>query len=532
MIFDLVIGVDFGTSGVGVAYHLPAGTDPPDEGNAQDNAVTCLTWGSDAITKVPAKLGYPSADEQEPTSWGLQVPVDSSDIYVQEWLEMNFGEPTVDQREVERVLKDYLSRLHTELSTQFTHDILRKSWADANVSFYFSRPSTWEPALVAPHLLSDESSVQFKSGQSVVVVDAGAGTTDFSFLKISDDERGASQLEEKSPVDEVLRPYGYALNCDVDKVAWMMRCGEEFQDAKHKFGTSSSIDVIRIPHLKDPEVSLGDRIQNGMMIGLRKDLQAAFDGQLDKIREHVGYMAALAGCRKDRDYLLLSGGLGSSPYVQEKLEAFCRQHKDLKGTEVVASRKPRMAVSIGLVYDAMRKGKLLAEIRCPTSFGLVFEMPNHISIRSRWRSKWRELKERGLFPNKDSLATGVDWFLKEGSRRTNGEEVTYSYITSFEKDAERICEVHIISSSKKDPSPVEKDHTQRRIVMTVDLSRSDPIKRYITWRNKSYVTIPFSVKATIRPAMVNFRCVDSEGRVKPASHRPRGLMAKALDFGL
>ncbi|RSL59292.1 hypothetical protein CEP53_005839 [Fusarium sp. AF-6] len=556
MVFDLVIGIDFGTSGVGVAYHQPDGTDPPDKRNAQDNDIARLTWGSDSFKKIPAKVGYAYTHEQEPTCWGLQVPADNTGVHVQEWFKMKFGSPKFDQRQVEKVFKDYLTRLNTEISTRLTRDVLRgKSWADANVSFHFSRPSTWNTALVgrfkelvedagfgqapraahgcglhtvdvslvepqataALHLRSDASPVQFKSGQCIIVVDAGAGTTDFSLLKVSNDERGMSRLEEGSPVaglnigsahidqalqtriTEVLEPYSYALDCEVDKVAWIMRCSEEFQDAKSTFGTSSSIDAIPVPHLKDPESSLGDRTESGMMNGLQKDLRAAFDEQLDKIQ--------------GQHYLLLSGGLGSSHYVQERLRTFCYHNKALEETEVMASEEPRMAVSIGLVYDAMNNGKLLAEICCPTSFGLVFRMPDKIPITSRWRSKWRELKDRGLFPNRDSLATGVDWFLQEGTKRTNGEEVTHSYTTSFKEGAARICEVQIIPSSDKDPSPVEKDHTQRCIVMRVDLSQSDPVKESITWRNKSYVTIPFSVKATIRPATVEFRCVDSKGKV-------------------
>ncbi|RSM05198.1 hypothetical protein CEP52_006407 [Fusarium oligoseptatum] len=219
-----------------------------------------------------------------------------------------------------------------------------------------------------------------------------------------------------------------------------------------------------------------------MLIGVQNDLRAAFDEQLDKIQARIR-----------QNYLLLSGGLGSSPYIREKLSAFCRHNEDLKETKLVVSDQPTMAVSMGLVYNAISNGKLLAEICCPTSFGLVFRMPNDVSIRSRLKSKWQELKRRGLFPNQDSLATGVDWFIKEGTKKANGDEITQPYTTSFLKEEKtRICEVRIILSSKKDPSPVEKDHTQRRIVMQVDLSHSDPIKEYVTWRNKS--------------------CVDSQGR--------------------
>ncbi|KAJ3467739.1 hypothetical protein MRS44_005303 [Fusarium solani] len=360
-------------------------------------------------------------------------------------------------------------------------------------------------ATAALHLCSQDAPVQFKNGQCVMVVDAGAGTGDFSLLKIRGNERGASLLDEKSPVHggrigssyidqelqtriaEILEPYSGLMNCDVRTAAWIMRSSNQFQQAKHQLGTNAPQKGIPVPHLKDPESSLGDRIQDGMLTG---------------IQQH---------------YLLLSGGLGSSTYVQKKLRDFCTGHYELKSTHVIVSHCPRMAVSMGLVYDAMSNRTLLAEICCRTSFGLVFRMPNDNSLMSRLISKLRGFKPWGSRRSRDPLTSGVDWFIKQGDRSVNGHEATYAYKASFKTNAPRVCDVEVVASPNKSLSPSEKadgpeDHPQSRVLIHVDLDHSDPFEKFTTWRKEAYVTFAFSVKATIEPAEVKFRCVDSKGK--------------------
>ena len=48
-----------------------------------------------------------------------------------------------------------------------------------------------------------------------------------------------------------------------------MRSSDAFQQAKHLFGTDEAQPEIPVPHLKDPGSSLGDRIQNGLLIDIQ-----------------------------------------------------------------------------------------------------------------------------------------------------------------------------------------------------------------------------------------------------------------------
>lgn len=69
-------------------------------------------------------------------------------------------------------------------------------------------------------------------------------------------------------MERILEPYSSLLNCDVRTAAWIMRSGNHFQKAKHQFGTNEEQERIPVPHLKDPGSSLGDRIQNGMLVDI------------------------------------------------------------------------------------------------------------------------------------------------------------------------------------------------------------------------------------------------------------------------
>ncbi|KAI8674625.1 hypothetical protein NCS57_00361200 [Fusarium keratoplasticum] len=307
-------------------------------------------------------------------------------------------------------------------------------------------------------------------------------------------------------------PYSSHMNCDAPTAAWIMRSSVHFQQAKHQFGTNEAQKGIPVPHLKDPESSLGDRIQDGMLIGIQNDLEDFFNKQLDKIQERIRDLMSNWHTGGRLHYLLLSGGLGSSAYVQKKLRDFCARHDDLKNTHVIVSHCPRMAVSMGLVYDAMSNRTLLAEICCRTSFGLVFRMPNDKSLVSRLRSKFRGFKPWGFHRSRDTLVSGVDWFIKQGDGGVNGREATHPYNASFKTNAPRVCDVEIVASPDKSLSPSEKDHPQSRVLIHVDLEHSDPLEEFTTWRQESYLTFPFFVKATIEPAEVKFRCVDSKGK--------------------
>ncbi|KAL2669967.1 hypothetical protein Neosp_014845 [[Neocosmospora] mangrovei] len=389
MAFDLIVGVDFGMSGTGVAYHQPKTAPNP----TKIDDVNYIRWGSQpTIEKVPTRLVYTQdGHRRELVSWGTDIPVDNKTILIEEWFKTKFGEPDADQAKVEKLFLDYLSRLHSELARRFTRDVLSgKPWAEANVAFHLSAPSIWDAAMVGRFKALVEAA-GFGQAQNAVHGRGVRMVDDFSLLRVKNDERGASRLDEESPVHggrigssyidreletriaEVIQPHSHLFNCKVEKVAWTMRSSDAFQEAKHLFGTDEAQPEIPVPHLKNPGSSLGDRIRDGLLIDIH------------------------------------------SAYVQKKLREFCTKEDRLKNTRVIVSHHPRMAVSMGLVFDAVSNRSLLAEVCCRNSFGLVFRMPNDNSLVSRWTAKVKGFKLWGLRRKQDPLTSGVNWFIKQAT---------------------------------------------------------------------------------------------------------------------
>ena len=203
---------------------------------------------------------------------------------------------------------------------------------------------------------------------------------------------------------------------------------------------------------------------------------------------------------------MLSGGLGSSAYVQKKLEGFCNKHDHLKNTRVIVSRHPRMAVSMGLVFDAVSNRSLLAEVCCRNSFGLVFRMPNDNSLVSRWTAKVKGFKLWGLRRKQDPLTSGVNWFIKQVSllhrisclqharllirfkddKIANGDEKSYTYKACFKADGPRVCDIEIVASSNETQLSSEKgipttqSHPDTVYIKLTDLKITRKVVYYCT----------------------------------------------------
>ncbi|KLP12766.1 uncharacterized protein LW94_10920 [Fusarium fujikuroi] len=221
---DLVVGIDVGMSGTGVAYRR--------KGYAK---VTTLGWGNDMKDpKTPTRVFY-NVHHQPPklVGWGMEVPNDSVDHpQLKEWFKVDLGAVNADRVEVKRIYKDFLTSLFRELSTQrFTPALLGgKQFEETRVLFLFSVPALWDPAVVhdftqlvresgfekeglrsvrvtmtepqavaAYEICVPNPSYQLKNGQNVLIVDAGGGTTDFCLLKMDGSYEKPPQAMELAP---------------------------------------------------------------------------------------------------------------------------------------------------------------------------------------------------------------------------------------------------------------------------------------------------------------------------------------------
>ena len=219
--------------------------------------------------------------------------------------------PDVD--EVKRYYKDYMQCLYAHISEEIQGKT--GSWLDKRVVFIFSLPCTFKKPSIAQALrtlLRDsgfgeegekhnvefgltepeasavftikDTAVQFQEGTTILVCDAGGGTTDLAVLQTvsKGDDRpelsvlvvvegknvGSTNIDKafENLVDERLLAAGLALG---DNTAWYMMHSSEFLLWKRIFGHDDSNDLesfpVPVPGVQSNFHSIQANILNGKM---------------------------------------------------------------------------------------------------------------------------------------------------------------------------------------------------------------------------------------------------------------------------
>ncbi|KAG5749781.1 hypothetical protein H9Q70_007573 [Fusarium xylarioides] len=396
MAADLVVGIDIGMTGTGVAYKSKSDKEP-----------TALTWGKDA--KVPTRLFY--SDRHQPpklVGWGLEVPDDSVKPFTtREWFKVDFGNKEVDQAHIESLYTDFLGCLYRELRDhQLTPEILgTKPFEECTIDFLFSVPATWDPALVnnfkqlisnagydhvkdhtahvtmtepqavaAFHMCGSESSDRTKDGDKVLIIDAGGGTTDFCLLKLKDKFHGTSEVQKSSQAIEIqpvsareigsvnidndfedlvkehAKSHSGLLHISPEEVAWNIRCTDRYRDRKHEFGPEGFEDAIFPISSEIIQGKSGSLSGIDPFILTDTTMASLFDAQILQLKGEITILlhefeSMQANTDSGRNYVILAGGLGSSRYFKGKVQQLVSESlAELAGkTEVFTLDKPRLA---------------------------------------------------------------------------------------------------------------------------------------------------------------------------------------------
>ncbi|KAH6687208.1 hypothetical protein F5X68DRAFT_231686 [Plectosphaerella plurivora] len=573
---DLLFGIDVGMSCTGVAFlNKSKGGDPRVQ-------VFQNWQGKRVENKTPTRLKYPSDDHNgtaKPTSWGFGCESDLRDEdggRTIEWFKVDLGDHTktaAEQENAKRYFADYLACLYKELKQYFTRAVLNgKEWDDAVIEFYFSVPATWsnetatlfktsaseagfgsqpdfkvtasltEPHAVAAYTLCEEGII--KDGESVLIIDAGGGTVDLCLLTVDDASKGRVSTTELEPVkgnnfgstyiDEGLERLAKLrldpLECrnllldPIDETAWSMR--KSFQDNKHEFNPDNygDKDIFRIP-IPGIRGRINDeswRVSRGEMEFYWSDLRELFDQQIDGIKDMIDDMMRNHSISKARNvkvnHVLLSGGLGSSKYVQQKITDYLEacNHTHLAKALLHISGEPQLSVCRGLLAHA--KQNMFRNLRARESFGILSKLP--------WETAKKDKNLKRLAREKNRITTDeygqqwvssyVEWFVRRGNIIDEGGKVRHTYSMSVDPDgviAKRTCELSIMASLERDaPMFNDKGLVRHQTTMVVDLSQVKPFEEEKRWWKKSEkkqpVKIRFIIEAVIGVAEVSFHCLD------------------------
>ncbi|KXT02455.1 hypothetical protein AC578_7826 [Pseudocercospora eumusae] len=425
---DIVVGIDFGMTCTGVAYSMgPEWPEPK----------TIQRWpgklGHELRNKVDTSISYDLKSDKL-KNWGFLCNPDDETCEFNElfklYLDPHYEDPTGIAPSIEQAqswFRDYLHCLHRYINRHFNETTPR--YEIKRVEYVFSIPTTWkDPSLIAAmerhikaagfgqktkerasiYLTEAEAAAVYSTrkmekDEVFLVCDAGGGTTDLNVLKVISTAQARVGLEPLSWTEgnavgstlidykarklllDRLRPIKDHIPGDLDTTIAKM-VDDQFRTFKCSFG----VEGMNIPKLFIPIPGLAPNldflevgIESSKLVMTTDELRSIFDEQLEKMFGLIDQQLQIVQNSHPREYisyLVLSGGLGSSPYVQRRARARYENGREVsfrncQSMRVLLATEPQLAVCHGLVMARTQTIMGGAEIygkKCsPISYGIL-----------------------------------------------------------------------------------------------------------------------------------------------------------------
>ncbi|KAK5165270.1 uncharacterized protein LTR77_009368 [Saxophila tyrrhenica] len=474
---------------------------------------------------------------------------------------------------VQQWFLDYFCFLYDHVKIKLVGEVPGMAWDLANIEFLFSVPTTWSPATVEQFkvilrqagfgganvrhsitisLTEPEASAVYTSTAApgifnendiLVVCDAGGGTTDLSALKVTDSAASALSLKQLREVDVVTGDtvgsaaidYEFEvlardrlkdakglmeLNIDADNAAWVMSKSSDFQNTKCEHGAPDEPPTFSVPvpglplDFSDPSL----RIENREMMFTKDDLHDLFDHQIEKLFRLIDtqlYSLASKLPNQNVAHLILSGGLGQSAYVQQRLREQYGEGSyipNAHGMQVRVAPDPQLSVCKGLVADRLRKlrsGQSVLGWRCcRASYGLICkELYNKSNPRHLGRRTEKDPRDGKLY-----VPECVFWFIEKGMPVSLDRPVVHSFRRKVDPAASsRVFTTKVVVSyldrehlPNKLESGVEKLCEVESDLSQVDEKRFKEKNKKFWKPGRLYYQVAYQVQVIIGPADLIF----------------------------
>ncbi|KAK5086586.1 hypothetical protein LTR05_003754 [Lithohypha guttulata] len=574
---DVVVGIDFGMTSTGVAYS--AGPDWPRPDTIQN-------WPGNArgsiADKVDSKVAYTEGGEI--AAWGFAADegfgIDSQrcEEFFKLYLDPEFRDAMEDApslQEARRWFTDYLSCLYRTVDRHMNDTIPK--YSSKRVEFKFSVPTTWKnPAMIAEteqlirnagfargnplhtaeiSLTEAEaaavyaSKMQYAAGDIFLVCDAGGGTSDVNILKVISSGIGQTELAPLSWVEG--RAIGSTLiDFRVEKLIVerlqvvrdqlqetpevtarrMLREGSRFESFKCNLGDEAmDLPTLRltIPGIA-PGLDVPPHIENSQIVLDKREIESIFDAQVERICDLIDdqlYQLEKAHPHEIVNFLVLSGGLGSSAYLQQSLRRKYllgrSPHACIKDLQILRVPKPQLAVCHGLVLDRVQQIKesrvVYKERFCRNSYGVVVKAEYDPQVH---------YGEPTSFDHRDKktyVLNQIDWFIKQGQKVSVSDGVKQHYslkvLPGQENQPWTTQVVMSTLSANELPSSLNKPGANRLCKVESSLPSEMKLKnRHWYSGGSQYHRAEFDVQVIVGAADLKFRTLGTEGRTLSRAH--------------
>lgn len=432
-------------------------------------------WGaivSEVANKVPSRIAY-SARTGRIKGFGFNCDFEDPDSEIQEFFKL-YLDPDyrddydgVSNTDARRYYRDYLSLIHSHV-VRFFHDRF-PHFASQTVEWIFSVPTTWRnPALIhslellirqagfgsdgARHtakitLTEAEAAAvnvvaEYVQRDDVICIcDAGGGTTDVNILKL---RSGRNQPIKLTPLSKVegaavgsalidlrvqqhleqrLNECANRLPAPPAEVAERMMQGR-FERFKCTFGTSAGnlpALLLEVPGLPAGTEIPRAGIQNSRMSISQHFLREFFDEQVNAMlqlltEQIVSLQTSAPGERVA--YLVLSGGLGSSQYVRDRIKQYFQfgpgaRLTNISNMHMLLAEDPQLAVVLGLVMDRAQElgqyTKAITERCARVSYGVVVNQ-RYDPLKHGGQKVYKDPRDK-----REWAMNQIEWLIREVS---------------------------------------------------------------------------------------------------------------------
>ncbi|KAJ2989638.1 hypothetical protein NUW58_g3369 [Xylaria curta] len=399
-----------------------------------------------------------------------------------------------------------------------------------------------------------ETEISFKRGDIILVCDAGGGTTDLALLEQQGDDEVVA-LKELSVIQgnnigstnidlAFLKMVKERLEKDpklklAKNAATIMMHSDEFQTWKHEFGKTKEAEFrmarVTVPIVSGRTASRDADISDGKMKFSYADFRSLFDPEVDGIIQFIKGMInqvtkinskntpvgililckaknsstrhvleVEADAKQNQNYLVLSGGLGSSAYVQQRIKEAFPNPKVV----VAEADEPQLAVVKGLVLDRKQRAKsgsaALRIRKARASYGVVTQVRYDKKVHSGLRPTISELDGERWIENQ------ISWVIRKGDdidSEQSGKTHGFSKAARKRNNPWISKRELVISHQDKDQLPTNKDDVDVFVLCTVESDLSGVDSEYIHKRTgkrsglfkpaPKYYEIPYAIKFVV-----------------------------------
>ncbi|KAK3355016.1 hypothetical protein B0H65DRAFT_563441 [Neurospora tetraspora] len=480
--------------------------------------------------------------------------------------------------EAQQFVTDFLRQVYAHVKESIETQIGRRGigngWTDLAVEFLFSVPTTWtsqsivnsfkkvireagfgiegpkhsaqvdlteaEAAAVAT---LKTSAVSFGMGSVFLTVDAGGGTTDLALMQVTSSNVAVPQMASLHAVNGVgigatlidrlfIRLVSQRLAACPDAAAHIppglplrLARSHQFRTMKHKFGERAYMQALfRIPieGLSYNFSHAGLGIENGRMVFTLQEIQSLFDPQIEAIVNRImGELEWLRtmGHLHQVQYMVLSGGLGSSAYVRDQLQQrfLAYQHPNASDqVAVIPCNDPQLVVVRGLLLDRQQRWEsggatsVLSTRIARASYGVVVQEIYVPAMHSN-----EDVRPDPFEPSKKWAVNQVQWLIKKGDLVNPNAFLVKSFqIRLAATETTRAWKSQIVVSHHDPsqlPSSMKQDGAYKLCEVKSNLEgvQQDQLvkvnKRGTCWsRGVTFYICQFDVRVIVAPADLRF----------------------------